>query len=404
MNVLQINNYHYIRGGSEKYYFEVSKLLKKHNHEVIYFSVRDFNNVNLDSNVYLGKEMSFNYNQSIFKKFETAFRMLYSFENNKIMRKLLICHKIDIAHAHNIYHRVNPSVLSELTKKNIPVVMTLHDYKICCPIYTFYRDGICTECVTKGKLRVVVNKCTKGSTLLSLFHFLESAFHDLIRLYKNNIKYFICPSRFSLHKHLEAGIPEKKLIHIPNFVYINEFEPSYEIGDYILYAGRLAQEKGVLTLLKAVNSLDVKLKIVGDGPMRTEYEIFVKENNMTNVEFLGYKSGEELRDILKNCSFAIIPSEWYENAPMTVIEAFACGKPMIGANIGGIPEMITDGETGLLFKAGDYNELREKIVYLLNNPSLIKKMGQMARKKVEREYSEDIHYQRLMEVYKKALS
>jgi glycosyltransferase involved in cell wall biosynthesis len=405
MNILQINNYFYIKGGSEKYFFEVSQLLKRHNHEVIFFSVHDNNNnIDAGSNVYFGKEMSFDINQSFFERIETALRMLYSFENNKIMRNLLIHYKIDIAHAHNIYHRVNPSVLVELTKKEIPVVMTLHDYKICCPIYTFYRNGnICTECIKNSRLRIIKHKCTKGSLMLSLFHYIESTFHNLIGLYKKNINMFICPSKFSLRKHAEGGIPEDKLVHIPNFINVSEFNPNYESGDYILYVGRLSKEKGIFTLLKAVKGIDVRLKIVGDGPIRKDCEEFVSENSIKNVEFLGYKTGNELKEIIRNCNFLIIPSEWYENAPMTIIEAFAYGKPMIGANIGGIPEMIIAGETGLLFQAGDYNELREKIIYLLNNPSLITKMGKMAREKAESEYSEEIHYQRLIEVYKKVL-
>lgn len=403
MNVLQMNNYHFVKGGSESYYFSVSNLLKEKGHNVLFFSVQDNNNIPSEFSPCFGKEMSFDIRQNIIKKTETALRMLYSFENNKKMNRLLSDYKVDIAHAHNIYHRVNPSVLNVLRKKSIPVVMTLHDYKLCCSIYILYRDGqICTECIDKSKHRIVINNCTKESLLLSLFHWLESIVHSFLNLYIKNVAYFICPSRFSLKMHKRAGIPEGKLVHIPNFINIEDFEQNYENKGYILYAGRLSREKGVLTLLKAVKGLDVQMRIVGDGPMRKDYETFVKEDGINNVTFEGYKSGEELKHLFRNAIFLVFPSECYENAPMTILEAFAYGKPVVGSDIGGIPEMVTEGKTGMLFQTGNHLELKEKINYLIVNPSKITEMGKKAREKVELEYNAEIHYQRLMEVYQRA--
>lgn len=405
MNILQLNNYHYLRGGSERYYFEVSELLKKKGHNVCFFSVNDCESIKNEYSKYFAEPISFDKKQGFLKKIKTAVNMLYNFNNQKKMYHLLNNYKIDIAHAHNIYHRISPSVLVALNRKKIPVVMTLHDYKLGCPVYSFYREniGICVDCLNKGKYSVVLHNCTKGSYIYSFFHYLESSLHKLTKIYVNNINMFICPSLFSVKLHQQIGIPQNKLIHIPNFVNIENFDPEFKPGDYILYVGRLSKEKGVITLLRAVKDIGVKLKIVGDGPIKHDCERFVSENEISNVEFVGYKSGEELKQLYRNSAFLIMPSEWYENAPMTILESFAYGKPMIGSKIGGIPEMIIDGETGFLFEPANENDLREKILYFLSKPSLIEQMGKNARLRVEREYNAEIHYNKLIEVYKRVL-
>jgi len=400
---LQINNYHYIRGGAERYYFEVTRLLEEHGHRVHCFSVKHESNLESPYSKYFGRPMSFDAGQGLVTKLGTALRMLYSFENNKLMRRLLSDYRVDIAHAHNIYHRVCPSVFDVLRKRNIPVVMTLHDYKLGCSTYNFYRDGhICTECLSAGRSRVIKNRCTKGSLAQSLFHYFEAEVHGLLDIYAKNVAFFICPSMFSLRKHAEIGVDEKKLVHIPNFINTAAYEPDYERHDYILFAGRLSGEKGIRTLLDAVKGIDVQLRIVGDGPMGDEYRAYAKDKKIDNVVFEGYRTGEDLKNLFRNASFLLLPSEWYENAPMTVLEAFAYGKPVVGSDIGGIPEMVVEGQTGLLFKPGDYMELREKINYLVSRPSTIIGMGREARKKVEEEYNAGVHYQSLMEVYERA--
>ena len=348
MNILLLNNYHFIRGGSDSYYFSLADILQQNGHGIRFFSLKDENNFLSIYAKYFAEPMSFDTKQSIIQKIITAGRMLYSYENKKKIKRLIKDYPVDIAHAQNIYHRVCPSVLDELTKTKIPVVMTLHDYKLGCPIYTFYRNGnVCTKCITDGKFSVFKNDCTKKSRLLSFFHWLEAEFHKSLNIYVKNIRFFICPSFFSLNMHLKAGIPEEKLIHIPNFIKVENFDPDYEPGDYILFVGRLYMEKGVLTLLKAVKGLDIELKIVGDGPLKDEYEKYVRHEGMTNVTFEGYKSVDELKSLYKNSAFVVFPSEWYEVFGLIILEASACGKPVIGSNIGAIPEIIINEKTGL---------------------------------------------------------
>lgn len=405
MRVLQINNYFYIRGGAERYYFELIKLLEKKNNIVIPFSIKDTRNLKSEYSKSFGRFITFDKRQNLLKKLRIAFAMTYSFSNKKCIKHLLEQYKIDIAHGHNIYDRVSPSVLDVLNKKDIPIILTLHDYKLCCPVYTMFRDGIkCEDCIKGGRYNIILHNCVKGSRLFSCFQYIEYSLHKLLKIYEKNISFFVCPSRFSLKKHLEAGLPAKKLIHIPNFLDARQFEPSYQVGGYVLYVGRLSKEKGILTLLRAVKGTDIILKIVGHGPLRDEIETFLKENQMDNVELLGYLEGDDLKKMYQRSAFAVIPSEWYENAPMTVLESFAYGKPVIGADIGGIPEMIIDGKTGLLFKPGDYLDLGDKISQLIKNPSLIEHMGMNAREEIEIKYSSDIHYDKLMSLYQKTLA
>jgi glycosyltransferase involved in cell wall biosynthesis len=403
VNVLQVNNYHFIHGGAERYYFEVSKFLKEYGNEVLYFSVSDQNNIRSEFSKYFGEAMSFDRSQGVREKISTALRMLYSFENNRRVVRLLSAYRVDIAHAHNIYHRVCPSVLSVIRRKGIPVVMTVHDYKLGCPVYTFYRnDGVCTECLTKGRHRVMVNRCTKGSLLLSAYHMVESVFHGLIDIYNKNTEFFICPSIFLLNKLLEIGLPKEKLIHIPHFIDTRSMVPAYDNSGYVLYAGRLSREKGVITLLRAVKGLGLTLRVAGAGPMRQECEAFAARHGIENVVFEGHREGDDLGALFRGAAFVVFPSEWYENAPMTVLEAFAYGKPVVASKAGGIPEMVEDGMTGLLFSPGDHEELREKIMFLADRPSLVSSMGREARRKVEDNHGSALHYERLMEVYGRA--
>ncbi len=403
MNILQINNYHYVKGGAERYYFEISDLLRNKGHEVFNFSVEDKLNEDSEQLKYFGKAMSFDVQQGILSKLKTAQRILYSFDNQKRMSGFLTKHSVDIAHAHNIYHRVSPSVLAALKKKGIPVVMTLHDYKLGCSIYTFYRDGhICTDCMNGKKYKQVFNKCTKGSLSLSFLHWVESVMHEALGIYLKNIDYFICPSQFLLRQHIEIGIPEEKLVHIPNFIDVNHFVPTFVDKNYLLFVGRLSSEKGVLSLIRAVKGLDVELKIVGDGPLKNELKGYAAQSQIDNVSFLGYQSGQDLITLFQEASCVVFPSEWYENGPMAILESFSFGKPVIGSNIGGTPEMIKDGETGLLFAPGDVEELRQRIHTIFSDQPLRSAMAHQAREWVEKRYNPEDHLDKVFSVYQKA--
>lgn len=403
MKIVFMNNYYYLRGGSERVFFDEMEILKLHGHEIVSFSRHYEKNFNSNFVSFFPSFIEYE-NVSILRKITTGLKLIYSLEAKDKITKMINHFMPDIIHAHNIYGRLTSSVLDAAKDRDIPVVMTLHDYKLICPSYSMLLNGrSCERCKGGRFYNCLLTRCHKGSLSASAVYTIESYFNRLFKKY-DHIKYFICPSRFLLIKHLESGLPEEKLIHISNFIRVEKYDPNYKHENYILYAGRLSKEKGIMTLLKAVNGLEVSLKIAGDGPMREEYETYAKGNQLLNVLFEGYKTGDELRELFRNAAFIVFPSECYENAPMTILEAFAYGKPVIGSNIGGIPEMVVEGETGLLFGPGNPDELREKILYLLSNPSLIEAMSRKAREKTETEFNAEIHYKRLMEIYKAAIS
>lgn len=398
MRFIFADNYFYIRGGAEKVFFDEIHLLRSYGHEVAFFS-RHFNkNILSEYSQYFASDFKYE-DISILKKFSAALKLIYSYECRNKFDRLLKLFNPDVIHAHNIYGRLTTSIIDAAKKRRIPVVMSLHDLKLICPSYLMLYNGeICERCKGKKFYYCATKRCHKGSLFPSLVYTVETYYNSLLKKY-DWVRYFICPSKFILKKHIESGIPEKKLIYLPNFIKTEEFIPIINQGKYILFVGRLSKEKGVLTLLNAVMGLDVILRIAGDGPMRSTYENYIKEKKITNVVFEGYKSGEELKNLFKNAIFLVFPSECYENAPMTILEAFASGKPVIGSKIGGIPEMVIENKTGLLFNPGNNLELRERIHFLLSHPSLVTQMGKNAGEMVENEYNAKTHYEHLMRVY-----
>jgi len=404
MKFIFANNYYYLRGGSERVFFDEMEMLEKDRHEVIPFARVFEKNFQSKYSNFFAPPIEYE-DVSLPRKISAAIKLMYSFDSKHCFLKLLENFKPDIIHAHNIYGRLTTSILDVAYTKKIPVVMTLHDYKLICPSYLMLANNkVCESCEGKKFYYSVIKRCHKDSFLPSMVYFMESFINRVFKKYIRAVKYFICPSKFSLSKHTKYGIPEEKLVYIPNFINADDFNPNYNSGEYIVFVGRLSKEKGVLTLLKAVKGLNIPVKIVGEGSMRAEYEGYVKENKISNVIFDGYKSGDDLKNLFRNATFMVVPSEWYENAPMTILESFAYGKPVIGSDIGGIPEMVRHGETGLLFEMGNAQDLKAKIKEMLQSPSRITEMGQKARKIVEEEYNAELHYQRLKEVYEMACS
>jgi len=402
MKLLVINKFYFLRGGPERYIFELNKILEKKGFTVIPFSMKDEKNFLTEYSQYFVSNINFQNNLSIADKLKAIPRILYSFESRKKILRLIEETNPDLAHVHNIAHQISPSILPVLKKRGIPIIQTLHDFKLVCPSYLFYSHGkTCEKCKKNKFYYAITNKCIKNSISGSFLIAMEMYFHRIIKAY-DNIDIFITPSLFMKRKLEEFGINSNRLIHIPNFILTQSFFPYYDFKDYFIYFGRLSEEKGLMTLLKAVEkNWKTKLVIVGDGLLKEELEKYVDEKGLNNVVFKGYKSGKELNDLIKNAMFTIVPSECYENCPISVLESFAMGKPVIGANIGGIPELINENADGLLFEPGNAIDLREKILYLLNNPTKIKDMGKNGREKVERLYDAELHYQKLNNIYQK---
>ncbi len=403
MRVAMANNYYYVKGGAERVLFEEKKILEANGHRVAVFAQTHPNN---EDSQYADYFLPFKdwRHTSMLGRVSTALNIIYDRRTGRSFQRFLEVTKPDLVHAHNIYGGLTTSIMDAAQEKNVPVVMTLHDYKLICPSYLMLNRGsVCEDCHGRDFIHCLLNRCHKDSLAASGVYCIESYLNRWLGKY-GAVRYFICPSRFSLKKHVEHGIPEGRLVYIRNFINAAEYEPTYATGDYVLFVGRLSREKGIRTLLRAVQNLDVPVRIVGDGPLRAEYDRHVQEHDTAHVTFEGYKSGDDLRRLYANAAFLVIPSECYENAPMTILEACAYGKPVIGSRIGGISEMIEPGRTGLLFTPGEADELAACIRTLWPDESLRSKMGRAARQKVQKEFSSEAHYEQLMDLYRTLLN
>ncbi|MEX2245999.1 MAG: glycosyltransferase family 4 protein [Dehalococcoidia bacterium] len=409
MRVLQVNKFHYNRGGAETAYFATAELLERHGHDVIPFAMADDRNVPTPydryfvSNVELREESG-----GVFDRLAVAGRILYSREAEHHLDRLLRDTRPDVAHLHNVYHQLSPSVLRALGRHRVPVVMTLHDYKLICPAYTLYTEGApCERCRGGRFYQAVAHRCVKGSRAKSAICAAEGYLHGITGIYRRHVKFYVGPSHFMVRKVVEFGLDPRRVTHVPNFVDPDAFRPGQSDGTYFAYAGRLENVKGVMTLLRAVRHSETarahRLLIAGDGEQRGELEAFCRATGLDNVRFLGHLSQGDLEPVVAGAAFLVAPSEWYENAPMSVLEAAARAKAVVASDMGGLPELVKDGETGLVFHAGDVDALRAAVERLLDAPPLAADMGRRARAFVEETFSPEVHYRQLMAVYERAL-
>ncbi|SEM27794.1 Glycosyltransferase Family 4 [Syntrophus gentianae] len=402
MKILFLNNYFYIRGGSERVFFGEMDLMRNHGHEIAEFARRHSLDMPSKYSHFFPQDIVTDKISISWDAVRTVKEIFYSVSARDGLDKLISQFKPAIAHVHNMYGRLTTSVLDVLSQRRIPTLMTLHDYKVVCPSYRFmFENHICEDCKGARYYMAVKNHCHKNSFAASAMVAMESYFNEWFNRYKKNVRYFISPSRFLENKLIEFGWPERQIKFVPNFLDLSEFDPNYSAGDYLLYLGRLSEEKGVATLIKAFTQLKndkPELVIVGDGPMRKELEEITR--NHSRIRFAGYLSGSALREVTQNALAVVVPSVCYENAPISILEALAYGKPVIGANIGGIPEMIQNGVNGYLFESGNCNDLKNALEYMINLPAAeIEKMGMDARRIVERENSSESHYLKLMDIY-----
>ncbi len=405
MRILLINKFLYPKGGDAIGTLTTGKILEAHGHEVVFWGMNHTENPEYPYKDYFISQVDYEGSIGFSVKARAAMNVLYSFEAKKKMAALLKNFQPDIVHLNNFTHQISPSILDVIKDHHIPVVMTMHDYKMVCPTYGMLcRGKVCERCKGERFYHCGINRCTKGSLFKSMVNVAEMYLHHRVLHIYDKIDFYISPSRFLKNKVAEMGL-KGEVVYLPNCVDVSEFEPGFEgQGKSIVYVGRLSHEKGIETLIEAVNGINIKLKVIGDGPLRGYLEEKIKARAITNVEFLGYQTGQDLHSEIRNSMFLVIPSEWYENNPLTVIEAFALGKPVLGARIGGIPELVRDWETGLCFQSGDVEDLTKKLKLLLEHIGRLEKMGRAAREYVEYNLNSDIHYTELMNIYERAMA
>jgi glycosyltransferase involved in cell wall biosynthesis len=405
MKVLLVNKYFFLKGGAEASFFDTANLLEKMGHKAMFFSMQHPHNLSSTYGKYFVSNIDYGFN-GFRNKISAASRLLYSFEAKKKIERLIKEEKPDIAHLHNIHHQISPSVLSSLKKFKIPIVLTLHDYKMVCPSYSMICNGeTCVACRDGAYYRCFLKRCNKDSRIKSLLSTVEMYLHHkILHIYKL-VDIFISPSRFLKNKLEEMGFTGD-IVYLPNFIRLEEITPVYNWDERsIVYFGRLSNEKGLFDLIDAVKDIrGITLKIIGDGPLEGEIKSRIDIEGIDNVILLGYKRGEGLKNEIRKSMFVILPSTCFENNPMSIIEAFALGKPVIGSRIGGIPELVRDDVTGLSFEAGNPEDLRIKIRYLINNLGKAVEMGKNARLFVEKEFAAKNHYQGLIKIYNQVVN
>lgn len=404
MRILHINKYLWLSGGVERYLFDVADACTAQGHEILYFSQADPRNRPTAQDDYFVP--SLDYATAGLAQAKTIFeRTLYSREVKDKLATLIRDQKPDIAHVHQLYHHLSPSVLDALTEANIPIVQTVHDYKLICPNYRLYspqEQSTCTRCVQGDYSHCLKHKCIKGASIPSALAKFEMRHHKRKQYYERAVDKFICTTQFVKNRLGDSPLPSDKLIHLPLYIDLDAYTPTDTYEPYLCYVGRLAPEKGLLTLIHAMQSNpNTPLKIIGDGPMRAECEALVAELGLTNIELLGFLERDAMTPILGRSSGLIIPSEWYEPCGLTAWEAHALKRPVIGANIGGIPESIVDGESGLLFESGNAEDLSNNIQILMSQPDKAQSMGQAGYSQVHAIC--DAHLERLQQVYQEAI-
>lgn len=398
MKILQINKYFYRKGGAETVFFNTIKLLEQHNHIVVPFCLKNDKNENSPYESYFVNYPELSESTTI-EKIKNIKAFFYNKEAAKKLEQLIIKEKPDIAHIHLMFNSLSVSILPILKKYNIPTVMSVHDYRLVCPAYTLTdgKGNFCERCKEREYINCILHLCSKRNLINSTMLCVDSYFRTLFIPPIKYIDKFIFVSKFSMNKHIHIdGRFKYKCTSLYNFTpVIKNYEPIK--GNYILFFGRISEEKGIITLLNAIRNLPaIKLKLAGTGPLLD----ILKNVSPPNAEFVGFKQGDELKELIHNASFVIVPSECYENNPMTIIESYAIGTPVIGSDLGGIPELIEVNQTGYVFEPKSIMSLQDAINNALQISDLkYVEMSNNCKKFAHDNFSEESHYQKLMEIY-----
>lgn len=400
MKILLVNKFHYLKGGSEKYYFELAELLKEHGHTVAFFSMKNAKNIKTGEKEYFVEKIDLNSGSKL-----KALDVIYSKDNKKLMEKALEEFEPDIVHLNNFQRQLSASIIKPIKKRKIPIVFTAHDLQAICPNISMLDGGnnICEKCIGRNYNNCIKKKCVKDSKLKSILGAIEAHYYKSKKIYDKKIDSIITPSYFYKEKLVEDGIPQNKIEALHNFIDVNLYNLKTENEEYALYIGRITKEKGIFNLIEAFRKIEVKkLYIAGEGPEKDKVKQYIEDNKLNDkIILLGFLNAEEVKEKIRKCSFVVVPSIWYENCPYSVLETLAIGKPIIGANIAGIPELVKDNETGMLFN--NTEELYEKMKTLFENKELVETLGKNAKEFAIKEFSKEQYYNKIYNIYQELL-
>src|SRR5580700_3043434 len=390
MKIVLVHNAYQQAGGEDVVFESEKRLLEQSGHQVIPY---------LRSNMELQ-------NASALARIAIVPRMVWSSETRRDFAALLDAERPDVVHVHNTFMVISPSIYSACSERKIPVVQTLHNFRLLCPSANFYRDGhVCEECVDHGLLRGVRHACYRDSRAATASVALMIAVHRKLNTWCESVTRFIALTEFQKQKFVAAGFPSDKFMVKPNFVDPDPCERA-SAGECAVYVGRLAEDKGLRVLLNAWKRLRTPypLQIVGDGPERAGLETQARELQLSGVAFRGRLSRSETMAAIKNARFIVVPSTWYETFGMIIAESFACGSPVLCSRLGAMAEIVTDQCTGLHFMPCDAADLARKVEWAWEHSADLARMGRAARAKYETDYTAKKNYSLLMQIYEQAVA
>jgi len=385
MKVLLVHNQYQIPGGEEVVFEQERELLEQEGHEVLTYCRSNF-----EAEDYNG-----------LRRLALVRNISWSVDTKVELARLLREQKPDVVHVHNTFMMMSPSVFAACREAGVPVVQTLHNYRMFCPAANFIREGkVCEECSEYGLLSGVRHGCYRDSSAATAT---VALMIEVQRQRKAYADLYVALSEFSRQKFIANGIPSGKLCVKPNFVHPDPGERELD-GNYAIYAGRLSEEKGLETLLDAWRQLrcDIPLLIVGDGPLLAPLQERAANLGLAGVSFLGRLPRAKTQAAVKAARFFVAPSQCYENFPMGIAEAFACGVPVICSRLGGMQELVEDTHTGLHFTAGNASDLANKVQWAWSHPEQMRNMGKQARREYEEKYTAGKNYPLLMAIYRRA--
>jgi glycosyltransferase involved in cell wall biosynthesis len=389
MHILLVHNFYQQIGGEDVVFAQEKALLERKGHRVTTYTRTNDEALN----------------NSVFDQLRLARTIVSAQKSRGDITALLRSERPDVVHIHNTFMMISPSIYEACNAAGVPVVQTLHNYRLFCPASTFCRNGrVCEDCVQNGLAAGVLHGCHRGSRASTAAVALMLQVHRAKGTWNNRVDAFIALTRFAKGKFVDCGLPAHKIHVKSNFVEPDPEERG-DAAEYALFLGRLSPEKGISTLLEAweLLHLSIPLKIAGDGPLRCELEAICRKSDRgPSIEFLGRVSPGDARALVKKARFVVVPGVWYETFCMAIVESFACGVPVLASRLGAMGELVEDGCVGLKFSAGDAADVAAKVTWAWEHPNEMAIMGRRARQKYERYYAPDANYKRLMEIYGKA--
>ncbi len=390
MKVVLVHNYYQQPGGEDEVFSQERSLLESRGHQVVVYN---------RSNAEL-------LNASSLQRLLLPKHMIWAEDTRREFLQLLRKEKPSVVHVHNTFMQISPSIFAACCEAGVPVVKTLHNFRLLCPAATFVRQGkVCEECREVSLWRGIRHACYRDSTFATAAVAVMIAAHWKAQTWAKRVTRYIALTQFARRKFTEGGLSNEKISVKPNFI-LTDPGAKDGLGEGVVFVGRLSPEKGLETLLKAWGKLSssIPLRILGDGPLRRKAELAKSRFNLSNVSFAGYVSHQEAQAAIKNARFLVMPSEGYESFPMTLVEALSCGTPIVCSGLGAMQEIVADGCTGLHFSPGNPDDLAAKVDWAFHHSREIAEMGKAARREYEQKYTAEQNYLTLMDIYDQAIS